>query len=139
MQAGPKSITARIPECIMKRKKLSISCMRGVFDTDGCFTLKKSGKYPVITFAMKSNALLVQLGKILDSLEIRWCVCFDVPYYDWRTRKAYTKSYLSINGKENVEKWFGIVGTSNPKHAKKYERYKKGIAGGGFEPPVPGL
>ena len=124
ISGGPKAERITMPTAIMENKLWAIACLRGIFDTDGCFTLKKNGKYPVITFGMKNRALFLQMGGVLRQIGIRYCVCFDVPYFDPRSGKVYTKHYLSINGKENVAKWFDLVGTNNPKILKKYQGYK---------------
>lgn len=121
---GGKTETILIPNAVIWYKPALIACLRGIFDTDGCFTFKKSGKYPVITFGMKNRNLLVQMGRALTGFGIRHCLCFDVPYYDRRFGKIHTKHYLSINGKQNTARWFGLIGTSNPKIFKKYQGYK---------------
>ncbi|MDD5340505.1 MAG: LAGLIDADG family homing endonuclease [Candidatus ainarchaeum sp.] len=124
IKSGPKAERITIPPLILKNRRWAIACLRGVFDTDGCFTLKKNGKYPVITFGMKNKNLLIQMGGVLKQISIRYCLCFDVPYFDPRLGKTYTKHYLSINGAENVAKWFDLVGSNNPKILKKYQGYK---------------
>lgn len=125
INGGPKSATIFIPYGILAEEKLLVPCLRGIFDTDGCFTRKKGGKYPVITFGMKSRKLISQLRGAIFRLGIRCCVSFDVSYYDERTGKTYAKHFLSINGRENVAKWFSIVGSSNQKNRVKYEQYLK--------------
>ena len=141
INSGPKAERIEIPGKIIENNMLAIACIKGIFDTDGCFTLKREGVYPVVTFAMKSRKLLKQIKSIIEGLDIGSSICFDVAYFDRRYNRNYTKHYLSINGKINTSKWFGIVGTNNPKIKEKYRRYimsnkKKKIAGSGFEPLV---
>jgi len=124
---GPKSGNVTMPKAIIADRKLSIACMRGIFDTDGCFTLKRNGTYPVITFGMKSRCLLEQMQCELHSLGIGNCLCANIFTFDQRTNKTYVKSMLSINGKENTDKWFKLIGTNNPKINGKYIKYKKGV------------
>ncbi|MBU0586287.1 hypothetical protein KJ780_02145, partial [Candidatus Micrarchaeota archaeon] len=122
-KSGSKSAVVIIPNFIYNNKGLALACIRGIFDTDGCFMLKKQGKYPVIAFGMKSKRLIQQLKTILYKLNIRCCTCFDVTSFDNRTNKFYTKNFLWINGKNNVAKWFDLVGSNNPKTIQNYENY----------------
>lgn len=78
---GPKTNTIKIPQNIMKNKKLSIACLRGVFNTGGCVYRryskqyknhpKKYVNYAVIEFKVKSKVLLEQVKEILESVEIK--------------------------------------------------------------------
>lgn len=128
LKEGPKSHTIRIPKIILESPDFLIPCLRGIFDTDGCLTLKRRGKikpyYPVITFGMASKALICEISVILDN----WCIphtkSLDITNFDKRTRRIYTINYLSINGKNNVNKWFSLIGTSNPKIKQKYNSIK---------------
>lgn len=120
---GSKAATIEIPKTIVESDELSIQCLRGIFDTDGCFRTKKNN-YPVITLVSKSKKLIQQIDEILDRLEIKHCMCFDIQVYDKRYNRIYTKNALYINGRINTKKWFDIVGTNNPKNRIKYEKYK---------------
>ena len=137
---GPKAERISIPNEIMESEKLRIACIRGIFDTDGCFTLKRRGRqepyYPVITFSMKNRMVMSQISSALHLSNIPHSISFDICNKDSRTGKTYSKHYLSIYGFKNVSKWFSIFGSSNPKSVSRLKLLKKKIAGGGFEPPI---
>ncbi len=125
INSGPKSEKLFIPRDIAENKKFLIAFIRGIFDTDGCLTLKKNGRYPVITIAMKARKLLEQIKMGLEGFGIKSCISFDVAYLDKRNGKTYTKHYLSINGRTRIMQWFEIIGSNNPKIIKKYQNIKK--------------
>ena len=130
---GPKSERIRIPDEIMERDGLRQACVRGIFDTDGCFTIKKRGRdrpyYPVITFSMKNREVIHQIGMALEMADIPHSKSFDVESYDKRNSRTYSKHFLSIYGFENVHKWFEIFGSRNPWTNAKLERFKKENSG----------
>ena len=77
---GPKTNTIRIPKEIMNNKKLSIACLRGIFNTDGCVYRQYSkiyknqrkhySNYAVIEIKSKSQKLILQIKDILDKNKI---------------------------------------------------------------------
>ncbi len=123
-KSGKKADSAVIPNEIIRSKNLLKSCLRGIFDTDGCFTAKRHGTYPTIAFVSKSKKLIQQIEKILIDNEIKCCACYDIKEFDKRYFKEYTKSRLDINGRKSTQMWFKIFGTKNNKHLIKYLKYK---------------
>ena len=81
LPVGPKAATIKIPHKIMINKRLSISCVHGIFNTDGCVYRRYSKQYKnhsksytnyaVVEFKVKSKALLIQIKYILESNEIK--------------------------------------------------------------------
>ncbi|MCD4759876.1 hypothetical protein K8R33_03235, partial [archaeon] len=78
---GPKSRTVTIPDKIVYDKELSIACIRGIFNTDGCIYRRYSKKYKnhpkaylnykVIQFRLNSENLLHQIKNILYNFGIK--------------------------------------------------------------------
>ena len=72
---GPKTNSVYIPNKIIKNKELSLACLRGIFNTDGCIYRRYSKKYnrhkkiysnyKVIQFKSNSNRLIKQIKFIL--------------------------------------------------------------------------
>lgn len=124
LPGGPKAERIRIPEIIISGKATRRACIRGIFDTDGCFTLKKRGRvtpyYPTITFSMKNRAVMGQIGAALEAEGIPHSISFDLSSFDRRNGKSYSKHQVSIYGMENVCRWFGIFGSSNPETLSRY-------------------
>ena len=125
-----KQCLIQVPSWIWENEAETISFVKGIFDTDGCLCLKRNhGKhvfYPVVNITLKDEKVIEMLAK--------WSGKKDIPYntgresyVDKRTNKRYTKFRLQISGYKNTSKWFGLIGTSNPKHQRKM-----GVAG--FEP-----
>ncbi len=130
---GPKAERIRIPDEIMDSNELRKACIRGIFDTDGCFTIKKRGRdkpyYPVITFSMKNREVIRQISMALEMAGIPHSKSFDVKSRDKRSGRMYSKHFLSIYGFENVYKWFEIFGSKNPWTNEKLEKFKKENSG----------
>jgi intein/homing endonuclease len=130
---GPKAERIRIPDEIMEIECLRKACIRGIFDTDGCFTIKKRGKrepyYPVVTFSMKNREVISQIGAALGMDGIPHSKSFDLESYDKRTGKTYSKHFLSIYGFVNVGRWFEIFGSRNPWTNEKFRKFKKENSG----------
>lgn len=87
--------------------------MRGVFDTDGCFYLDRtpaSRPYPCISITMSSPLLLKQMHTQLRAHDFKAFI---------------TKNKLMLKGSIQVNKWMSEIGSSNPKHFIKYQKWKQ--------------
>lgn len=128
---GKKSHKVIIPDRIYSDSKLNVACLRGIFDTDGCLTLKKRYRkipyYPVITIKSASRDLILQISNILSQLKIQHSIALNQESYDSRTNKIYVGHYVHINGFLNVSRWFKLIGTSHPKIKKKFKSIKSRI------------
>ncbi|MBP9727771.1 MAG: LAGLIDADG family homing endonuclease [Candidatus Moranbacteria bacterium] len=103
-----------IPSWIKENRQYSISCLRGLIDTDGCIILHQylsKGKrycYKKIGFTSRSYPLLQSASAILLILGIKHRIMKN----NWDIR---------IEAQEEVKKYFQVVGTHNPKHLKRYK------------------
>lgn len=103
-----------IPSWVKENKRYSIACLRGLIDTDGCIILHQylsKGKrycYKKIGFTSRSYPLLRSASAILLILGIKH-------------RIMRNKWDIRIEAKEEVKKYFQVVGTHNPKHLKRYK------------------
>lgn len=103
-----------IPQWIKENRRYSIACLRGLIDTDGCTIIHKylsKGKkycYKKVSFTNRSYPLILSASDILSSIGIKHRIAKD----KWDVR---------IEAKKDVEKYFQVVGTHNPKHWKRYK------------------
>jgi len=103
---------ADIPNWIKKNKSYCLFCLRGLIDTDGCiFThrYKSKGKwysYKKIAFTSFSTPLLKTVFKIFknNGFNPRFARGIDV----------------RLDSTEDVKRYFSFIGSSNPKHLKRY-------------------
>lgn len=109
----------RIPDWILTRKTYKMACVRGLMDTDGCLVLHrhriagKDYKNLYLSFSSASLALLEQVTLILLDLEL-------TPYL------ANSKREINLYRLEDVEKYLRVVGTSNERIRRVYEKWRDG-------------
>ena len=107
---GNKVEKIEVPNVITesKNKKVYRAFIRGLFDTDGCVNIIKSKKnYPVITFTIKSEKLILQTKEMLIKLGF-------IPYAGkWR---------IDVNGNFMLNKWLKEIGSNNPKNLAKLKQ-----------------
>lgn len=106
----------RIPKMILKNKEYLISFLRGLFDTDGCVTLQRMGKYtyPLVKITTKDKLFAEQISSSFELLGIPCFVC----------RKQWNGDigYDVVLRNKSAEQFFNIVGSNNPKNIKKWGR-----------------
>jgi ribosomal protein S8 len=99
-------------------------CLRGIADTDGCFSLTriKNGEfYPSIQISTTSANLAIQLKEILTRMGFRANFRKQTMEKEgWNTRY-----YVILNGTEMAEKWMKEIGFSNQRHIRKYIMWKE--------------
>ncbi len=101
-----------IPLWIKNNKRYSIACIHGLVDTDGSiFTHKykvngKEYRYKKLSFTSCSKPLLNSVYHILKELGIY---------------SRFHGKDIRIESTGDMKKYFCIIGTSNPKHLKRYE------------------
>lgn len=101
-----------IPDWIKNDKAYSIACVRGLVDTDGCIfnhrykVNNKFYSYKKLSFTSYCQPMRKSVYDILKSLGIkpRW-----FSYRDIR-----------IDSRKDMEIYFRLIGSSNPKHLNKY-------------------
>ena len=105
----------RIPNEILKKSDNYIkSCIRGIFDTDGCvhFDKRKIYKKPYIRIElnMQNKELLLQISSKLTRYEIH-------------NTMQIKRTALFINGKENVGNFLSIIGFRNFRHLQRIKSF----------------
>ena len=138
-QIGKKAYNVKVPEQVIKSNdnKIIISCLRGLFDTDGSFWCEKSySKYsnvwkrthnyhPEIKIASCSKNLLQQCKELLDKLSIESKVV-QKNKKGFKCNRNINNSYaLNIRKIDEIKKWFKLIGTSNPRHQTRYAVWNK--------------
>lgn len=106
---GNKKDFLKIPEIVGTCEKWKFSYLRGLFDTDGSFYVRRK-KDPVIEITSGNEFFLIEIKTLLESL-------------DFRVSNGNKRIFLY--GKENVDRFFKRVKPSNTKHLKKYLDYLK--------------
>lgn len=100
-----------MPAWIKRNKEFSIACVRGLVDTDGSvFThsYKVKGKwyhYKKLSFCSRSQPLQYSVAKFLADIGMHP----RISGYDVR-----------LDSIADMKKYFAIIGSSNPKHLKRY-------------------
>jgi transcriptional regulator with XRE-family HTH domain len=106
-----------IPNWILEKRKFSISCVRGLIDTDGGVYVhrhvvrRKRYYHFGLCFTSASRPLLKSVHKILIELGIN--------------AKIQGETRIYIYGLKETLKYFKIVGFNNPKHRDKLTTYLK--------------
>ena len=103
-----------MPRWIKQNRKFMIACVRGLVDTDGSIFEHKyrvAGKlyrYKKMDFASSSWPLLSSVYVALKKLGLK-------------PRITRDKKKIRLESVEDVKKYFSIIGSSNPKHLKRYK------------------
>lgn len=108
-----------IPNWVKENKTYLIACIRGLMDTDGCIFLERhniKGKqycYPRLSLVSASPNLRLSVFKALR--EFRF------------SAKIRNNRSVQIEKNNEIKKYFAKIGTSNPKHRNKFEKYFGGV------------
>lgn len=108
-----------IPDWIKLSHTFHTRCLRGLIDTDGCIYNEChtiNGKrycYPRIAFVSASTRLLSSVHLILQKLGL--------------AAKIRNQRSVNIESRSAIDKYFLLIGTSNPKHRSRYERFNGGV------------
>ena len=103
-----------IPDWIKKNIEFEKSCMRGLMDTDGslfyeCHNINgKKYCYPRLSFVTASVPLKNSVVNILKKLNFSPKI------------RGTSQRYIQIEDKEEIKRYFKIIGSSNPKHLNRY-------------------
>jgi len=115
---GKKS-KLRIPDEILNNKKKAISCVRGIFDTDGSVYKRYSQKYK--NHSRLYNYLVIQIR--LNSFEVINQIKQILTKIDINTNKIgrYKKSYvLRVTDQKHIKRFMEIIKPSNKYHLVRY-------------------
>ncbi len=108
-----------IPPEIFNDNKLAISCLRGIFDTDGSVYNRYSKQYAnhpkyymykVVQIKMKEPFLIKQIGEILNRNGITTT----------KIGENNNAHVIRVTSQKSVEKFFSIVRPSNKYHVERY-------------------
>jgi intein/homing endonuclease len=117
-----KKYKLHVPKCVLISNKLSLAFIRGLFDTDGSLTFKRTC-YPAISITSRCKELLIEVRKIL--LKNSFKLGKVVEEYAILNNKKFIKYRIFIYGIYNLDRWFSIIGSNNPKNIKKYKIWKR--------------
>lgn len=121
-QGNKITLGLRIPEWIREKSLYRKAFIRGLFDTDGCVYLDKHRygqkvyEHLGMAFANQSLPLLSFFKESLELLGLH------------PTQK--TKFRVFLRRREDIQRYFDLVGSSNEKHLKKVQQYLLSKKGG---------
>ncbi len=101
-----------IPRWVRKNPEFERACVRGIMDTDGsifneCHNIKgKKYSYKKLCIVSASPELRQSIFRILEKNSL--------------SPKIKSGRCVQIEARINIDKYFKIIGTSNPKHLKRY-------------------
>lgn len=144
-QQGKKVFDTKIPESIIQSRDYEVlkAVIRGIFDTDGSFWCERSRAktsvnwkrvhhyHPEIGISSCSKQLLDQIKLILDHLKIESKVVSKSKAGFKCGRNIHDAYLLRIRKKKDIENWFDIIRSNNPRHQTRYAVWKRF----GFLPP----
>ena len=104
-----------VPDWIRGNLDCRKKCLRGLFDTDGCFYIDKHViknkiyKNPGMNFTNRSIPLLLFFKDTLTEMGFG--------------PTQISKYSVVLRKEENIVRYFGEIGSSNPKHINKFRAY----------------
>lgn len=122
---GPKK-NLHISDIILSNISYKTAFVRGFFDTDGGISFEKKSRdkpyYPRITLVSTSKRLLEQVATILkDDLDFN----LSIWKHKYENKNWKDLHLICIRGSDNLNKWFKLVSSNNPKNRYKYNHWKK--------------
>ena len=98
-----------------RKGKLGLLVLKGIFDTDGCLSIFNNNGilYPRIEIRLCPSPAQSQIKKIFDE--------FNFKYKIQELEKGKTR--IRLSGKNELKKWFDLIGSSNPIHIKKSKKF----------------
>jgi len=107
----------KIPNYIKKNKIYLKFFLRGLFDTDGCVTLQRYGKYEytLVKICTKCKSFAEEIKKSLNFLGIPSFITI---------KRNWNKEYYDIVIRHNnAKKFFEIIGSSNKRNIISFNKY----------------
>lgn len=131
MIVGRKAHRVEVPKSISSNPKFYASFIRGLFDTDGCISFKKSYNKnarewqkkvkhrPIITFSTVSKKLAIVVRKMLLTVGIGFAIRKQLPY-----NGNYWSYELRIESKKKAKLFFSIIKPKSIKHLNKFKLWR---------------
>lgn len=113
LPSGNKMGNLRIPLQVITSRRLLVSYIRGLFDTDGTFYIRRK-KDAVIEISSADKVFLKEIHEALCSIG------FNFGLY---------QKHINLYDLRSIKRFFKIVRPSNPKHLKKFIFYNKDMRG----------
>lgn len=99
-----------VPEWILNNRDLNLSCLRGLFDTDGNIDIHKKWKSITLRYVSASKPLINHFKQMCESLEIKTSNIRNLKIKSYEDpQKIYNAWVVSIGSKSNVKKFIEIV------------------------------
>jgi len=111
----------KIPSWVFKRKGFICSCVRGLFDTDGCI-YRKYGVYAQIQFKFACKELTESIRKALLSLKFNPTRMME----EHHNSKIAWKFYLTRQ--KEIDLFFRVIKPANEKNTERYKKIRDGAA-----------
>lgn len=108
-----------IPEWVQNEKLFLLACIRGLVDTDGCMFQEthrikgRSYSYPRLAFTSASPPLRLSVTRALEDIGLH--------------PRLRTKRNVQLEVGAEIRKYFKVVGTSNPKHRERFNKFIGGV------------
>jgi len=138
-QTGKKCLVAEIPKNVFSSKDKNVikSVLRGIFDTDGSFWCERSNaktstawkrtynSHPEMQISSCSLILLKQIHILLAKLGIESNIRKKNSKGFKCGRNIHDAYVLQIRKRSQIDNWFKIIGTSNPRHKTRFDVWTK--------------
>ena len=113
LRKSPKWMRAIVPSYLNDDNKIHL--LRGIFDTDGSVVITKNNGtlYPRLELKMSPAPMQSQIINIVKQLGFK----FKVQKLD------RGKIRIRINGKKELQKWMGLIGTNNYLYYQKAKKF----------------
>lgn len=110
---SPKWNKMKIPEKYSSGE-LSLYVLKGLFDTDGCLSVFNNNgtSYSRIEIRLCPSPAQEQINKILNEYNFIYTI----------QNLERGKSRIRISGKNQLQKWFNLIGSANPIHLNKAKK-----------------
>ncbi len=123
MARGNKlTLGLKIPQWVLSNVTYTRAFTRGLFDTDGCVFLDKH----VIRKKLYQNLGIAFSSRSPELLEHFWTVLRDLGCHPTQT----TPHGVFLRRAKEIDLYFKVIGSSNPKHLKRYREYLRLKNGG---------
>lgn len=114
LKISPKWNRMKIPEKY-SNGKLGLLVLKGLFDTDGCLSIYKNNGiiYPRIEIRLCPSPAQSQISGVLDEYKFKYRI----------QKLERGKTRIRISGKEQLRRWFNLIGSANSVHINKSKEF----------------